>query len=60
MCICRFPGAKISVCYNALDRHVDEGYGDQTILYHDNPARNLKASYTYNDLLHQVRETSGE
>ena len=27
-----FPGGELSLCYNAVDRHVDEGYGEQTAL----------------------------
>lgn len=50
----RFNGGKISVCYNAVDRHCDNGHGDQTILFHDSPVTNSKSSYTYKSLLHEV------
>ena len=30
-----FKGGKINTCYNALDRHVDEGNGDRVaLIYH--------------------------
>ncbi len=32
-----FPGGELSLCYNAVDRHVDEGYGEQTALIWDSP-----------------------
>ena len=30
-----FPGGELSLCYNAVDRHVDEGHGEQTALIWD-------------------------
>lgn len=30
-----FPGGELSMCYNAVDRHVDEGFGEQTALVWD-------------------------
>ncbi len=32
-----FPGGELSLCYNAVDRHVDGGYGDQTAVIWDSP-----------------------
>ena len=30
-----FPGAELNTCYNALDRHVENGRGDQPALIYD-------------------------
>ena len=32
-----FSGAEINTCYNAVDRHVEAGRGDQTALIYDSP-----------------------
>ena len=32
-----FGGGQLSLCYNAVNRHVDEGYGEQTALIWDSP-----------------------
>ena len=35
-----FSGAKLNTCYNALDRHVEQGRGDQIALIYDSPVTN--------------------
>ena len=32
-----FTGARMNTCYNALDRHVDDGRADQPALIYDSP-----------------------
>ena len=32
-----FVDGELSMCYNVVDRHVDEGHGDQTALIWDSP-----------------------
>lgn len=36
-----FPGAKLNTCFNAVDRHVLRGRGDQTALVYDSPVTNM-------------------
>ena len=33
-----FKGGRLNVCYNAVDRNVDEGRGEQLALIFDSPA----------------------
>ncbi len=49
-----FPDAACNTCFNALDRHVRDGRGDQTALIHDSPVTGTKASWTYAQLLDEV------
>ena len=43
-----FPDGELNTCYNALDRHVDGGRGDQPALIYDSPGhRTPSARYTY-------------
>jgi propionyl-CoA synthetase len=49
-----FPDATCNTCFNALDRHVRDGRGDQVALIHDSPVTGTKASYTYAQLLDEV------
>ena len=37
-----FSGGKINTCYNALDRHVDEGNSSRLALIYDSPVTNVK------------------
>ena len=35
-----FAGGELSLCYNAVDRHVDEGFGDETAIIWDSSITN--------------------
>ncbi|XP_055354889.1 acyl-CoA synthetase short-chain family member 3, mitochondrial-like [Paramacrobiotus metropolitanus] len=50
-----FSGWKINVCYNALDRHCDEGRGGEIILHHESPVTNSRCSLTYDEILREVK-----
>ncbi len=49
-----YEGGKLNVAYNCLDRHVDDGHGDQTALIWEgnNPKEDEK--FTYNQLKDEV------
>src|SRR6478609_11126170 len=49
-----FPDATCNTCFNALDRHVRDGRGDQLALIHDSPVTGTKAQFTYAQMLEEV------
>jgi propionyl-CoA synthetase len=49
-----FPDATCNTCFNALDRHVRDGRGEQPALIHDSPVTGTKAVYTYAQMLEEV------
>ena len=49
-----FPDATCNACYNALDRHVAAGRGEQVALYYDSPVTGTKRRITYAELLAEV------
>ncbi|MEP0323602.1 MULTISPECIES: propionyl-CoA synthetase [Alphaproteobacteria] len=49
-----FPGARCNTCFNALDRHVAEGRGDQTAIIYDSPVTGVKRRISYLELLDDV------
>ena len=49
-----FPGATCNTCYNAVDRHVAAGRGDQAALIFDSPVTGAKRTLTYAELQHEV------
>ena len=49
----------LNTCYNALDRHVIAGRGDQTALIYDSPVTGSKRSLSYAELLDQVARFAG-
>lgn len=54
----RFVDGELNVCYNALDRHVENGRGDQNAIIYDSPVTNTVQSITYREALEQVMLTS--
>jgi len=54
-----FPGGQLNTCYNALDRHVDGGRGDQAAVIYDSPVTQTKRSYSYREMRDQVALFAG-
>jgi propionyl-CoA synthetase len=54
-----FPDGELNTCYNALDRHVEGGRGEQLALIYDSPVAGVKATYTYKQLLDEVARFAG-
>src|ERR1700719_1703224 len=54
-----FSGAVVNTCYNALDRHVAGGRGDQLALIHDSPLTGSVTRFTYAEMLHEVKTLAG-
>ena len=54
-----FKGGKINTCYNALDRHVDEGNGDRTALIYDSAMTNTKKKFSYKELKDHTAKLAG-
>jgi propionyl-CoA synthetase len=50
-----FPDAKVNACFNALDRHVAAGRGDQDALLYDSPVTATKRRISYGELLGEVK-----
>src|SRR5437773_6405224 len=50
-----FGGAVVNTCYNALDRHVAAGRGDQLALIHDSPLAGTVSRFTYAEMLKEVQ-----
>ncbi len=49
-----FPDATCNTCYNAVDRHVAKGRGDQLALIYDSPITQTKKTFTYRQVLEEV------
>ena len=54
-----FQGGQLNTCYNALDRHVVAGRGDQAALHYDSPVTGTARTLTYVELLDQVSRFGG-
>lgn len=54
-----FVGGKMNTCYNAVDRHVKNGRGEQTAIIYDSPVTDTITTITYNELLDRVATFAG-
>ncbi|MDR8020269.1 AMP-binding protein [Nesterenkonia aerolata] len=54
-----FPDGQLNVAYNALDRHVEAGRGEQPALIHDSATTGTQTTYTYSELTDEVARTAG-
>jgi propionyl-CoA synthetase len=54
-----FGGGRLNTCYNALDRHVERGRGDQLALIYDSPVTGTTTSFTYRELRDRVARFAG-
>ena len=54
-----FVGAKCNTCYNAVDRHVEEGRADQQAVIYDSPITGNKKTFTYRELQMEVAKCAG-
>ena len=54
-----FSGGQLNISHLALDRHVDDGRGDQTAIIHDSPATGTQTRYTFRELRDLVARFAG-
>jgi len=54
-----FPGAKLNTAYNCLDRHINNGRGEQVALIWDSPMAGRLEHITYNQALARVEKIAG-
>jgi len=54
-----FADGVMNTCFNALDRHVRDGRGEQAALIYDSPVTGTTRTYTYRQLLDEVARFAG-
>ena len=54
-----FTGARVNTCFNAIDRHVANGRGEQRALIYDSPVTGTCRELTYSELLGEVSQFAG-
>lgn len=54
-----FAGGELNMCYLAIDRHIEEGYGNQTAIIYDSPVTQTIAKYTYLEVRDHVERFAG-
>nr|WP_090280561.1 propionyl-CoA synthetase [Mycolicibacterium komanii]CRL76679.1 acyl-CoA synthetase/AMP-acid ligase [Mycolicibacterium komanii] len=54
-----YADGEMNTCANALDRHVDDGRGEQPALIYDSPVTGTKKTYTYRELRDATAKFAG-
>ncbi|WP_415393345.1 propionyl-CoA synthetase [Paracoccus sp. SJTW-4] len=54
-----FADGQLNACWNAVDRHVEAGRGDQLAIIHDSPITHSYRGITYRDLQSRVASLAG-
>ena len=54
-----FADGVLNTCFNAVDRHVRDGRGEQAALIYDSPVTGTQRTYTYAALLDEVARFAG-
>ena len=54
-----FAGGRLNTCYNALDRHVERGRGEQTAVIYDSAVTDTIRKISYAELLADVARFAG-
>ena len=54
-----FSDSEVNTCYNAVDRHVLNGRGNQKAIIYDSPMTDAKYSITFSELLEKVAVLAG-
>ncbi|WP_101068959.1 propionate-CoA ligase PrpE [Roseovarius salinarum] len=54
-----FVDGMVNTCWNAVDRHVEQGRGEQTAIIHDSPVTHTKREIPYVELRNRVATLAG-
>jgi len=54
-----FSGGMLNTCHNALDRHIEQGRGEQPALIYDSPVTDTRRTYSYRELRDAVALFAG-
>ncbi len=54
-----FTGGETNTCYNAVDLHVENGFGDQAAIIYDSPVTKTIKKYTFSQLKEQTAKFAG-
>ena len=54
-----FEDGELNTCYLAIDKHINDGFGDQTALIYDSPVTDRILKFTFNEVREQVAKLAG-
>ncbi|CAM3524866.1 acetate--CoA ligase [Flavobacterium gelidilacus] len=54
-----FEDGKLNMCHLAIDKHVEDGFGEQIAMIFDSPVTQTVKKYTYNEVKTEVAKLAG-
>lgn len=54
-----FEDGELNLSYLCIDKHINDGFGEQNALIYDSPVTNTKQHITFNQLHHEVSKLAG-
>lgn len=54
-----FPDGELNACYLAVDKHIEEGFGEAIAIIYDSPVTQTVKKYTFNDIKTEVAKLAG-
>jgi len=54
-----FPDGKLNICYLTVDKHIEDGFGEQTAIIYDSPVTQTVQHISFNELQHEVAHLAG-
>ncbi len=54
-----FADGKLNLCYLAVDKHIEDGFGTQTAIIYDSPVTQTIKKYTFEEVQKQVAQLAG-
>jgi propionyl-CoA synthetase len=54
-----FNDGELNICYLAIDKHIQDGFGTQTAIIYDSPVTQTVKKYTYNEIKSEVAKLAG-
>lgn len=54
-----YKDAELNACYLAVDKHIEDGFGEQTAIIYDSPVTQTVKKYTYNQIKSEIAKLAG-
>lgn len=54
-----FKDGELNLCYLAVDKHIEGGFGDQTAIIYDSPVTQTVKKYSFNEVKREVAKLAG-
>ncbi|SKB74923.1 propionyl-CoA synthetase [Soonwooa buanensis] len=54
-----FADGELNMCYLSIDKHIEDGFGDQIAIIYDSPVTNQKKTYTFSEAKEEISKLAG-